>query len=217
MTYDLLLAKNESPTGEDNTMGSGAFSRFQFMPATAVELARKTAWGAGATPENIKQMVIGTPGRDKELLDLYNARSKAALSGAGLPATNATMLALHRFGQAGGTSLLKANPAMSVTDWVNSVNWGPGVAASEVIRQNRLDRWGNVGDMRRGFIGTSEAPVDLAEAIPQGRPAPTQAEPPLFVEPAKAALDPATALSLAAAFNPVPVDRKKRKQQRLFV
>jgi hypothetical protein len=221
MNYDNYVVASESPTGEDNRMGSGAFSRFQFMPATAVGLAKRTAWGANATPESIKALVMGTPGRDKELFDLYNAGSQGALKSAGLPTDNASMMALHRFGQGGGTSLLKAPGTMSVQDWVNSVNWGPGVAASEVIRQNKLDRFNNVDALRRGFLGGN-----FASAF-EGAESPTPEPTPLFAAPApppqqqRHAGEPNMLLAqqlLADVFTPTVAERKRgrRQPQRLF-
>jgi hypothetical protein len=220
VNYDNYVVASESPTGEDNRMGSGAFGRFQFMPATAVELARRMPWGATATPENVKALVMAQPGRDKELFDAYNARSKNALTGAGLPTDNKSMMALHRFGQGGGTSLLKAPGTMSVQDWVNSVNWGPGVAASEVIRQNKLDRFNNVDSLRKGFLGGS-----FASAF-EGAEPPPAATPQPFVDPAplpqqQQAGVPNMLLAqqlLADAFTPEPTDRKRgrRQPQRLF-
>lgn len=220
MNYDNYVVASESPNGEDNRMGSGAFSRYQFMPATAAELARRTAWGATATPENVKALVMAQPGRDKELFGLYNANSATALKSAGLPTDNPSMMALHRFGQGGGTSLLKAPGTMSVQDWVNSVNWGPGVAASEVIRQNKLDRFGNVDALRRGFLGGN-----FASAF-EGAEPPTPEPTPLFADPAplpqqQQAGVPNMLLAqqlLADAFTPTPADRKRgrRPPQRLF-
>jgi hypothetical protein len=219
MSYENYVVASESPNGEDNRMGSGAFGRFQFMPATAVELARRTPWGAEATPENVKSLVLAEPGRDKQLFDLYNARSKDALATSGLPTDNPSMMALHRFGQGGGTSLLKAPGTMSVNDWVNSVNWGPGVAASEVIRQNNLGRYGNVDALRRGFLGGNFASAFEGAEPPQ----PAAAQP--FVDPAppQQAAGPSAASvmlaqqELADAFTPAPTDRKRpRRQMPLF-
>jgi hypothetical protein len=216
VNYDNYVVASESPTGGDNRMGSGAFSRFQFMPATAVGLAKRTAWGANATPESIKALVMGTPGRDKELFDLYNAGSKNALATSGLPTDNRSMMALHRFGQGGGTSLLKAPGTMSVQDWVNSVNWGPGVAASEVIRQNKLDRFNNVDALRRGFLGGN-----FASAF-EGAEPPTPEPTPLFADPApqpqqQQAGAPNMLLAqqlLADSFTPTATERKRVKKPR---
>jgi hypothetical protein len=222
MDYTNYVIASESPNGEDNRMGSGAFSRFQFMPATAVELARRTAWGSGATPENVKSLVMAQPGRDKELFGLYNANSQGALKSAGLPATNPNMMAMHRFGQGGGTSLLKAPGTMSVQDWVRSINWGPGIAASEVIRQNRLDRFKNVDALRHGFLGGN-----FASAF-EGAEPPTPESTPLFADPApsgpRSGRDPDQAANmllaqsmLADVFTQPVTDRKKQKKtQRLF-
>jgi hypothetical protein len=216
VNYDNYVVASESPTGEDNRMGSGAFSRFQFMPATAAELARRTAWGATATPENVKALVMAQPGRDKELFDAYNANSQGALKSAGLPTDNKSMMALHRFGQGGGTSLLKAPGTMSVSDWVNSVNWGPGIAASEVIRQNKLDRFKNVDALRGGFLGGN-----FASAF-EGAEPPAAATPQPFVDPApqpqqQQAGAPNMLLAqqlLADAFTPTATERKKQKKPR---
>lgn len=219
MNYDNYVVASESPNGEDNRMGSGAFGRFQFMPATAADLARRMPWGTTATPENVKALVMAQPGRDKQLFDAYNARSKSALASSGLPTDNASMMALHRFGQGGGTSLLKAPGTMSVHDWVNSVNWGPGVAASEVIRQNKLDRFGNVDALRRGFLGGNFA--SAFEGAEPPRPEPT----PLFADPAPQPPQQQQAGGanmllaqqlLADAFTPTPVERKRKKQRPLF-
>ena len=116
MSFADYVASVESPTGEDNRMGSGAFGRFQFMPATAAELARSLPWGAGATPETVKSLVAAVPGRDKELYDLYEGNSRKALASAGLPVDKGSILAMHRFGQAGGRSVLQADPNMPVAD-----------------------------------------------------------------------------------------------------
>lgn len=180
-SYADFVAGVESPTGEDNRMGSGAFSKYQFMPATAAGLAQRTAWGAGATPANVKSLVMADPSRADELFKLYNGDSSGALAKAGLPADQTSMLALHRFGQAGGTSLLQAPGQMPVQDWVKSVNWGPGVGADAVIKQNGLAQYANVDDLRRRFLGggasapKSADPSIAAIVAPQDMPEPAAA------------------------------------------
>lgn len=224
MNYEAYNIASESPNGEDNRMGSGAFSKHQFMPATAAELARRMPWGADATPANVKSLVMGDPlqrdARLKQLFDLYNANSQGALNSAGLPATNPNMMALHRFGQGGGTSLLKAPGTMSVADWVKSVNWGPGVAPAAVIRQNKLDRFRDVDALRRGFLGGNFASAFEGAEPPQPEPTP-----PLFVDPAPSQPEqPSVTNMLAAqslladAFMPRPEERRKTRRPRpLFV
>lgn len=223
MNYDSYVIASESPNGEDNRMGSGAFSKFQFMPATAAELARRTAWGAAATPDTVKSLVMSDPmlrdQRAKELFDLYNARSKTALASSGLPADNKSMMALHRFGQGGGTSLLKAPGTMSVADWINSVNWGPGIAPSEVIRQNRLNRYGNVDELRKGFLGGNFASAFEGAESPTPEPTPLFADPapPPQPQQAQGQGSPNMLLAqqlLADAFTPASTDRRKQKKPR---
>lgn len=213
--YADFVASVESPTGEDNRMGSGAFSKYQFMPATAAGLAQRTTWGRGLTPANIKAAVMADPSRADELFRLYNADSSSALTRAGLPANNTSMLALHRFGQGGGTSLLQAPANMAVAEWVKSVNWGPGVAADAVIRQNKLDRYANVGDLRRDFLGSNEAAMPtIADAVASpnvGTPplAPAQAAP-FQAPPQNQAL---IASLLADAFTPTEDEERETRRK----
>lgn len=214
-SYADFVTSVESPDGRDNAAGSGAFSKYQFMPATAAEFARKTPWGADATPANVRALVMADPTRADQIFSLYNARSKDALATAGMPTDNTSMLALHRFGQGGGTSLLRASGAMPVADWVKSVNWGPGIAPEAVMRQNGLGRYANVADLRNGFLGgPREAPVATAFEAP----APAAPEPAAPLQQAPQALDPATALSLAGAFDPPTSGPKAKKAppRRLF-
>jgi hypothetical protein len=216
VNYANYVVAAESPTGEDNRLGSGAFSKYQFMPATAASLAQRTAWGRGLTPATVKAAVAADPARADELFKLYNADSSGALKSAGLPTDNASMMALHRFGQGGGTSLLKAPGTMSMQDWVNSVNWGPGVAASEVIRQNKLDRFKNVDALRGGFLGGN-----FASAF-EGAEPPAAATPQPFVDPApqpqqQQAGAPNMLLAqqlLADSFTPTATERKRVKKPR---
>lgn len=210
-SYADFVAGVESPTGEDNRMGSGAFSKYQFMPATAAGLAQRTAWGQGVTPANVKAAVMGDPtgGRANELFKLYNADSSGALAKAGLPADQTSMLALHRFGQAGGTSLLQAPGQMPVQDWVKSVNWGPRVGADAVIKQNGLGQYANVDDMRRRFLGggasapKSADPSIAAIVAPQDMPEPAAAP---LIEAQPQGVAPSNMLAaqdlLASAFAP---------------
>lgn len=153
----------ESPDGRDNAAGSGAYSKFQFMPATAQAYAAKTPWGAGLSPDQVKAAVTGDPGKARQLAELYTADSDNALRGGGLPVTDPNRFALHRFGPAGGVSLLRADAGMPVADWVRSVQWGQGISPDAVIKQNGLDRYVNVGDLRSRFIGS---PMHGAAAAP---------------------------------------------------
>lgn len=207
-----FIAGVESPTGEDNKAGSGAFSRFQFMPATAVELARKTPWGASATPANVKELVLAAPGRDRELFDLYTDRSKGALATAGLPVTPHTILATHRFGQSGGVSVLQAPATMPVQQWVNSVNWGPGVAPDAVIRQNRLDRFATVGDLRRGFLGGPQEAPSIGDAVAPTAPAAPAPQPVIQARPDPAA----TMLAESELASVFAAPERKRPKRNLF-
>jgi len=210
MTYADFVAGSESPDGRDNAAGSGAFSKYQFMPATAAELARRTPWGAGATPDTVKALVMADPSRADQLFNLYNAGSKDALARANLPTDNPSMLALHRFGQSGGVSLLQAPGNMPVTQWVNSVNWGPGVAADAVIKQNGLNRYADVSQLRSGFLGApKEASVASMYDAPAPAPAPVQPAP--FTRPA---INPAAIAALADAFT--PPQQKRAKPRPLF-
>lgn len=143
----------ESPDGRDNTAGSGAYSKYQFMPGTAQEYAAKTPWGAGLAPDQVKAAVTSDPAKARQLAEMYTANSDGALRGAGLPVTDSNRFALHRFGPAGGVSLLRADAGMPVADWVRSIQWGAGVHPDAVMKQNALDKYVNVGDLRSRFTG----------------------------------------------------------------
>lgn len=143
----------ESPTGVDNTAGSGAYSRFQFMPDTANAYAGKLPWGQGLAPDAIKAAITSDPAKARQVAELYTADSDTALRGSGLPVTDSNRFALHRFGPAGGVSLLNAKADTPVADWVRSVQWGNGISPDAVIKQNGLDKFVNVGDLRSRFIG----------------------------------------------------------------
>lgn len=175
----------ESPTGADNRAGSGAYSHFQFMPATAAGLAKRTTWGAGLSPDNLKAIIKADSNKAQQLADLYTGDSDGALKGAGLEVNDVNRFALHRFGQGGGVSLLRADANMPVADWARSVQWGPGVSHEAVIKQNGLGGYTNVGDLRTRFIANQIG----------GTPAPAE---PVPVEPAA----PAPAEPLVAAFTP---------------
>lgn len=165
----------ESPDGRDNDAGSGAFSKFQFMPATAAAYAQRTPWGKGMGPDEVKAAVKANPALAKDLMDGYTADSTATLGRAGLPVNNTNLFALHRFGPAGGVSLLNAPAAMPVADWVRSVNWGNGVSPDAVIKQNGLDLYANVDAVRKRFIANQiggAAPAPEAAIAPVAAAAP---------------------------------------------
>lgn len=181
LSYNDFVRSVESPDGRDNAMGSGAFSHYQFMPATAVGLAARTAWGRGMTADQVKA-ALADPATGKaradELMSLYTGDSRTALQRLGIPASNTALLAMHRFGQGGGASLLQAPGNMPVAQWVRSVNWGPGISADAVIKQNKLDRFGDVNALRNGFLGgngpapagtpaTEPSPIAAAFAQPE--------------------------------------------------
>jgi hypothetical protein len=188
-TYTQKLIAAESPDGRDNAAGSGAYSKFQFMPDTAHALAQGTPWGKGLNPDQVKAAVTSDPQKAFQLADLYGQNSTKAITAAGLPDDDKTRFAMHRFGQAGGTSLLRADANMPVADWARSVTWGNGVSPDAVISQNRLDRYSNVGDLRNRFIGAPMgAPQSVVRLPPGGaQPAP-QAAP--AMPPIQAALMP---------------------------
>ncbi len=213
MSFGDFVIGAESPTGEDNRAGSGALSKYQFMPATAAALARRTSWGAGLTPDTVKAAVQGDPtgGRAKELYGLYEGDSRAALNRVGLPVDQTSILALHRFGQSGGTSLLQAPANMPVTQWVNSVNWGPGVAADAVIRQNRLDRYNTVGDLRSGFLGAKGQPQSIGDVTAAGGLALPAAQP-FAPEAASPRANPALANALLADLFTIPQPRRRPRR-----
>lgn len=217
----------ESPTGATNPQ-SGAFGHFQFMPATAAGLAGRTTWGAGLTPDQVKTTIAADPGKERQLADLYTADSDKALTGAGLPTSDANRYALHAFGPGGGVSLLQAPATMSTADWVRSVNWGQGVSPDAVIKQNGLDRYGTAGDVRDKFITARlGVPAPPPEAI---QPPPATVDMPNGVLPiyndAKAvmprpAIDPSAAAALAQVYaQPDPQAARnaeaRRTKQRLF-
>lgn len=166
----------ESPTGVDNRMGSGAYSKFQFMPSTATAYAQRTAWGRGLTPDQVKAAVTGDETKAGELADMFTQDNEGVLKKAGLPVDNTTRFATHRFGPAGGVSLLRADANMPVADWVRSVTWGNGISPEAVIKQNALDRFTNVGDLRNRFI-TGQIGTPAPAAAPAPEPAPAPANP----------------------------------------
>ena len=222
MSYNDYVRSVESPDGRDNAMGSGAFGHYQFMPATAAALAARTAWGRGMTGDQVK-LALADPttgkARSDELMNLYTSDSRGALQKLGLPANNSSLLAMHRFGQAGGTSLLQAPGNMPVAQWVKSVNWGPGVSAEAVIRQNKLDRWADVDGLRKGFIGG-----DAGAAAPPVASAFAQAEPPPVPQAAPerpfAAPPPAFPTTDLAALFTAPAEKReaesRKRRQALF-
>lgn len=192
--YLAHVARAESPDGRDNVAGSGAYSRFQFMPATATAYAARTPWGAGLTPDQVKAAVTADPGKAVELAKMFTTDNEGVLAKAGLPVNDGTRFATHRFGPAGGVSLLRADANMPVVDWVNSVQWGNGVSPAAVIQQNGLDRYTSVGDLRNRFIfgqiGAGPTPVG-AEPTPPA-PAEPQPAPGPVRSPIQAAFTPAT-------------------------
>lgn len=189
MTVDPYLRSvqaAESPDGSDNRMGSGAFTKFQFMPATAAGLAARTSWGRGLTPEQLKATLLADEGKAVELAKMFTQDNDGALTRAGLPANDGNRFALHRFGPAGGVSLLRADGAMPVADWVRSVNWGQGISPDAVIRQNNLGQYFNVGDLRSRFINgqiggaispRDELPEAKAPVLPATAPQATPRDP----------------------------------------
>lgn len=158
----------ESPTGVDNRMGSGAYSKFQFMPATATAYAQRTAWGRGLTADQVKAAVTADEAKAVELAKMFTQDNDGALTRAGMPVNAGNRFALHRFGPAGGVSLLRADGAMPVADWVRSVNWGQGVSPDAVIKQNGLGRYFNVGDLRSRFInGQISGTIHPRDSLPE--------------------------------------------------
>lgn len=207
----------ESPTGVDNRMGSGAYSKFQFMPATATAYAQRTPWGRGLTADQVKAAVASDEIKAAELAKMFTQDNEGVLARAGMPVNAGNRFALHRFGPAGGMSLLRADGAMPVADWVRSVNWGQGVSPDAVIRQNGLGRYFNVGDLRNRFIngqiggvvqnpGTS--PVTSEESLP-ATPAPTAPIQTAFIPPMPSLTD-----ALGRLFTNEEPKRKKGTRER---
>lgn len=172
----------ESPTGVDNRMGSGAYSKFQFMPATATAYAQRTPWGRGLTADQVKAAVTADEAKAVELAKMFTQDNDGALTRAGMPVNANNRFALHRFGPAGGVSLLRADGAMPVADWVRSVNWGQGISPDAVIKQNGLGRYFNVGDLRSRFINGQ-----IGGAIEPQTPQPETIAPTLPATPVPAA------------------------------
>lgn len=173
--YAARIARTEfgaSPRGTTNP-DTGAGTEYQFMPATAYGLAQRTAWGRGLSPPQVMAAIQADDAKRDEILGLYNQVSTSVLGRAGIPASDANMFALHAFGPAGGLSLLRADPATPVADWVRSVRWDNGATPEQVIAQNGLGKYRTVGDLRRGFIearigGPSPSGVAVAGARPGG-------------------------------------------------
>ena len=103
-SYYGRVSSTESPNGATNPQ-SGAIGFFQFMPRTAIALAKQTQWGAGMQPEQIVAALRSDPAKQRDLMVLYTQQSEAALTQAGIPVNDMTRFALHAFGPAGGTLL----------------------------------------------------------------------------------------------------------------
>lgn len=196
-SYPDRVSATESPNGATNPQ-SGAFGFFQFMPRTAIALAKQTQWGASLPPDQIVAAVKADPAKQRELMELYTRQSDATLTQAGMPVNDVTRFALHAFGPAGGVSLLKAPDNMPVAQWVKSVDWGEATP-QQVIAQNNLGKYQTVGQLKQDFI---------ARRIGGGQPQPPAAAPPSappVAQPPQAA-PPAQPVPFGAAPpNPVPL------------
>lgn len=167
-SYPDRASGTESPNGATNPQ-TGAIGFFQFMPRTAIGLAKQTDWGASLTPDQIVTALKTDPAKQRDLMQRYTAISDATLTQAGMPVNDVNRFALHAFGPSGGMALLRAPDNMPMAQWVRSVNWGEATP-DQVVAQNGLAKYQTVGQLKQDFIARRIGGGGQPPVAPQGAP-----------------------------------------------
>lgn len=116
-TYDGRTRVYESGKMEYNRLGSGAFGPFQFMPGTWADVRAKH-------PElNLPEdMTKATEEQHIAAHKAFKTDNASEIQKAGFPVTAANLYLAQRFGAAGATTVLRANPNTPLTNLLPA-NW----------------------------------------------------------------------------------------------
>lgn len=118
-TYSNVVASGESGGRYDipNAKGSGAYGKYQFMPATWADVATKNP-NLGL-PFNMRQ---ATPEQQEAAFNTFTASNAADLQKAGVQPTPENLYYAHRFGVEGAKRFIMAPPETPIPqlfpDWV---------------------------------------------------------------------------------------------------
>lgn len=156
--------ESKSDYNARNAMGSGAFGRYQFMPSTWNEIARKRP--------DLKLPMVEKGGKipskdeqDRAYREAFLPRSVANLQKQGIDANPLTLYLAHKYGDNAVPSLLQSDSNRSMADWAREV-YGKG-RGNLVVKQNRLGGLTIGKELARlkKTLGTEGVPVQQSNPL----------------------------------------------------
>jgi len=159
-------AESRNDYNASNGMGSGAHGKYQFMPDTWADVARKNP--QLNLPFNMKQ---ATPEQQESAMRAFTATNGQALQAGGAQPTPVNLYLAHRFGAQGAQTVLAADPNKPIADlfppmWAKQNPDMQGVTVAQFV-QRAGSRFGDTSAIPQGSADGSGTPLPPQTALNQ--------------------------------------------------